>query len=186
LKQALRLALLAAAAVAAAFGYARLQQGTGGLRAGMAAPDFTLPARGGGTLRLASLRGRVVVLNFWATWCPPCVAEMPSLERLHRALGQDGLAVLGVSVDEDDEALARFVAKAGLTFPILRDPGGAVAWNAYGTASYPATFVIDASGRIQDSYLGAAEWDSPDALAHFRLLLRPADRPAAPPSPAGP
>ena len=176
-KDAGRLALLVVAAVAVAFGYVRLQENKGyGLKAGNVAPPFTLPQKGGGSLSLASFRGRVVVVNFWATWCPPCVAEMPSLERLHRALSRDGLVVLGVSADEDEAALAQFVQKAGLTFPILRDPGGAIASGSYRTTGYPETFVIDGQGVIKETYVGPAEWDTPEALDHFRLLLKPADR----------
>lgn len=130
----------------------------------------------GGRLALAPLRGSPLVINFWATWCPPCVAEMPSLERLHRALSRDGLVVLGVSADEDEAALDQFVKKAGLTFPILRDPGGVVASGSYRTTGYPETFVVDARGVIKETYVGPAEWDTPEALDHFRLLLKPADR----------
>jgi peroxiredoxin len=177
MKDAGRLALLLIAVVAVAFGYVRMQENKGyGLKAGTVAPLFTLPQRGAGAVSLASFRGRVVVVNFWATWCPPCVAEMPSLERLHRALSRDGLVVLGVSADEDEAVLAQFVQKAGLTLPILRDPGGVVAAGSYRTTGYPETFVVDAQGVIQETYVGPAEWDTPEALDHFRRLLKPPDR----------
>jgi peroxiredoxin len=176
-KEAARLAALVVVVVAVAFGYVRMQVNKGyGLKKDDVAPPFTLPQREGGPLSLASFRGQVVVVNFWATWCPPCVAEMPSLERLHRALSREGLVVLGVSADEDEAALARFVEKAGITFPILRDPGGVVASGAYRTTGYPETFVIDGAGVVRETYVGPAEWDTPEALAHFRRLLKPADR----------
>ena len=172
-----RLALLVLVVVAAAFGYVRLQQNKGyGLKAGTPAPPFTLPVRGGGSVDLASLKGHVVVINFWATWCPPCVAEMPALDRLHRALSRDGLVVLGVSVDEDEAVLTSFIEKGGLTLKVLRDPGGTVASGAYRTTGYPETFVVDAKGVIVETYVGPADWDTPDALDHFRRLLKPADR----------
>ena len=172
-----RLVFLGFAVVAVAFGYLGLQQKQGyGLEAGAPAPPFTLPARGGGSVDLASLKGHVVVVNFWATWCPPCVAEMPSLDRLQRALSRDGLVVLGVSVDEDEAVLAAFIEKRDLTLKILRDPGGVVASGAYRTTGYPQTFVIDAAGLIKETYVGPADWDTPDALDHFRRLLKPADR----------
>ncbi len=117
-----------------------------------------------------------MVINFWATWCPPCVAEMPALDRLHRALSRDGLVVLGVSVDEDEAVLTSFIEKGGLTLKVLRDPGGAVAQGAYRTTGYPETFVVDAKGVIVETYVGPADWDTPDALDHFRRLLKPADR----------
>jgi peroxiredoxin len=172
-----RLALLVIAVVAVAFGYVHLQQNKGyGLKAGTPAPPFALPVRGGGSVDLASLRGHVVVVNFWATWCPPCVAEMPSLDRLHRALSRDGLVVLGVSVDQDEAALTAFIEKSGgLTLKVLRDPGGAVASGRYLTTGYPETFVIDGAGVIRETYVGPADWDTPDALDHFRGLLKPAD-----------
>jgi peroxiredoxin len=172
-----RLALLVLVVVAVAFGYVHLQQNKGyGLKAGTPAPAFNLPVRGGGSVDLASLRGKVVVVNFWATWCPPCVAEMPSLDRLHRALSRDGLVVLGVSVDEDEAALTAFILKGGLTLKVPRDPGGAVASGAYRTTGYPETFVIDAAGVIKETYVGPADWDTPDALDHFRGLLKTAPR----------
>jgi peroxiredoxin len=170
-----RLALLVVVVVAVAFGFVHLQQNKGyGLKVGESAPSFTLPQRGGGSVDLASLRGHVVVVNFWATWCAPCVAEMPSLDRLHRALSRDGLVVLGVSVDEDEAALTAFLEKGGLTLKVLRDPGGAVASGAYRTTGYPETFVIDPAGVIQETYVGPADWDTSEALDHFRSLLKPA------------
>jgi peroxiredoxin len=140
-------------------------------RTGSPAPVFRLPSLGAGTVDLASFAGRVVVVNFWATWCPPCVEEMPSLERLHRALGPEGLAVLGVSVDDDEAALRRFVEEKGLTFPILRDPGGDVA-RRYRTVQYPETFVLDGAGIVRERYAGAIRWDAPATIDHFRGLLR--------------
>jgi peroxiredoxin len=172
-----RLALLVIAVVAVAFGYVHLQQNKGyGLKEGTPAPPFTLPVRGGGSADLGSFKGHLVVVNFWATWCPPCVAEMPSLDRLHRALSPDGLVVLTVSVDADDAALTAFLEKGGLILKVLRDPGGTVAQGAYRTTGYPETFVIDPKGVIQEIYVGPADWDTPEALEHFRRLLKPADR----------
>jgi len=161
------------AVVVAAFGYVRLAERKGyALVEGSAAPAFRLRALGADEVDLASLRGRVTVLNFWATWCPPCVAEMPSLERLHRALGKEGLTVVGISVDEDEAALRRFVEQHKLTFPMLRDPGASVATGAYHTTGYPETFVVDAQGVLREHYVGPSEWDTPEALDHFRRLLR--------------
>jgi peroxiredoxin len=172
MRSVLRTAGLVVVVVALAFGYVYLAENKGyGLRTGSVAPPFRLPSLTGGEVDLLSLRGKVVVLNFWATWCPPCVAEMPSLERLHRALGPEGLAVVTVSTDEDEEALARFVKDHGLTVPVLRDPGGRVASTEYGTTGYPETFTLDPKGRVLEHVVGPAEWDSPEALAHFRSLL---------------
>jgi peroxiredoxin len=177
MKEHLRLGLVVLVVIALAFGYVKMQEDKGyGLKAGTPAPELRLPARDGKAVDLGSFRGRLVVLNFWATWCPPCVAEMPSLERMHKALSAEGLSVVAVSVDEDEAALTAFVQRAGITFPVLRDPGGAVATASFKTTGYPETFVIDARGVILETYVGPAEWDTPEALAHFRRLLKPADR----------
>jgi cytochrome c biogenesis protein CcmG, thiol:disulfide interchange protein DsbE len=143
-------------------------------RIGTVAPDFTVQDTDQ-KLSLSQFRGQVVVLNFWATWCPPCVAEMPSLERLHRTLGPEGLVVLGVSEDEDEKAATDFVQRLGLTFPIPRDTGAHTA-AAYRTTGYPESFVIDRDGTLLRTFVGPAEWDTPEALAYFRGLLprRPA------------
>jgi len=160
--------------VAAAGAFVVLQAKKGyGLKPGSLAPTFRLVALSGETVELASLRGKVVVVNFWATWCPPCVEEMPSLEGLHLALMKEGLVVLSVSVDEDEAGLRGFVARAGITFPVLRDPGGYHSAQAYHTTGYPETFVIDPSGRLlEPAYVGPARWDTPEAIDHFRSLLR--------------
>ena len=176
MKNALRTVALVAVVVAVAFGYVHLAENKGyALKAGSEAPGLRLPALSGAEEDLASRRGRVVVLNFWATWCPPCVAEMPSLERLHRALSPEGLAVVTVSTDEDEAELRRFVAERAITLPVLWDPGGRVAAGEYRTTGYPETFVIDRGGRLLKHVVGPAEWDSPEQIAYFRgLLARPA------------
>jgi peroxiredoxin len=99
---------------------------------------------------------------------------MPSLERLHRTLGPEGLVVLGVSIDEDGGALQDFVKRAGVTFPILRDPGGRKAAAAWRTTGWPETFVVDRSGRIVRKIVGPARWDTAEATAWFRGVLKTA------------
>ena len=174
MREVVKLGAVIAIVAGAAFGFVSLQEGKGyGLKEGALAPAFNLRTLAGGSTDLGSLRGRLVVVNFWATWCPPCVQEMPSLERLHRTLGREGVQVLGVSIDEDEAALRRFVAARGVTFPILRDPGGRRVAEAYRTTGWPETFVIDPAGLIKEQYVGPAEWDTPEALAHFRQLLSP-------------
>jgi peroxiredoxin len=155
----------------AALLYVRLEDTKGyGLRPGSPAPTFRLPSQKGGEVDLLSLRGKLVVVNFWATFCAPCVAEMPSLEGLHETLGPEGLVILGVSVDEDPGELERFLGEKKIRFTILRDPEGRAA-AAYRTTGYPETFVIGPTGTLLESYIGAAEWDTPGALRHFRDLL---------------
>jgi peroxiredoxin len=180
MKSALRAAATVAAVVVAAFGYVHLAENKGyALKAGDEAPSFRLPSLAGGEVDLSSYRGRVVVLNFWATWCSPCVAEMPSLERLHRALGGEGLAVVTVSTDEDEAALRAFAAREGLTVPVLLDPGGRRAGSEYHVTGYPETFVLDRSLVLLQHTVGPAEWDTPEALAWMRALLKGREQPAA-------
>jgi len=180
MRQALRTTAIVAVVITLAYGYLQLSGHRGyALQSGAMAPGFRLPALAGGGTELASLRGKVVVLNFWATWCPPCVSEMPSLERLHRTLAPEGLAVLAVSTDEDAAELQRFVTEQALTLPVLRDPGGRVAADDYHTTGYPETFVIARSGVLLQHTVGPAEWDTPEALAYFRGLLRGAPAPPA-------
>jgi peroxiredoxin len=155
----------------AAFGFISLQESKGrGLETGKPVPDFQLPALSGGPGGLAALRGRVVLVNFWATWCPPCVAEMPSLDRLSRTVAAEGLVVVGVSVDNDETALRDFVGRHRLGFTILRDPGAHTA-AAYRVAGYPQTFLIGRDGTLVKTLLGPAEWDTAEAIAYFRGLL---------------
>jgi peroxiredoxin len=177
MKNALRTVAIVAVVVAAAFGYVYLAENKGyALKVGAEAPGFRLPSLAGGEVDLASQRGKVVVLNLWATWCPPCVAEMPSLERLHRALSPEGLSVVTVSTDEDEASLREFVSQRALTIPVLMDPGGRVAAGKYRTTGYPETFLLDREGRILKHVVGPAEWDSPQMLAELRRLLEAVPR----------
>ena len=168
----LRTILVVAAVVAAAFGYVQLAEHKGyALQPGSEAPGLRLPALDGVEHDARAERGKLVVLNVWATWCPPCVAEMPSLERLQRALAAEGLSVVAVSTDVDKAALERFVADHALTLRVLRDPGGRVAADAYRITGYPETYVIDRDGRILQHVVGPVEWDSPEWISRFRGLL---------------
>jgi peroxiredoxin len=140
-------------------------------RAGEQAPALVFTDLEERTVPLAALEGKIVVLNYWATWCAPCLTELPSLDRLHRALSRDGLVVLAVSVDEGGTDVEGFVRERGFAFTVLRDRGGAQAARELGVDSYPTTFVIDRAGRLRERYLGIAEWDRPEALDHFRGFL---------------
>ena len=125
---------------------------------GEPAPDFILPRLAGGSLELAQFQGKLVVLNFWATWCPPCVDEMPSLERLSRRGGDMNLEVVTISVDQDLSALQNFIAEHRLTLPVARDPQRQVAI-LYGTYKYPETYIISPEGVVHDKMIGPVNWD---------------------------
>ena len=119
------------------------------------APDFTLADLDGGTVRMDDLRGKVVLLNFWATWCPPCKAEMPDLDALYRTYGESqGLVVLGVNLQEDAETVAPFVRERDLSFPILLDAEGRVTSDLYHVRPLPTSFIIDRQGYIRDAWNG--------------------------------
>lgn len=120
---------------------------------GHPAPDFTLVRVGGGELSLAELRGRPVVLNFWATWCAPCEAEMPELEQAYRRYGDAGLLVLGVNQGEGETTVRAYADRLGITFPLLRD-GDMEVGRRYRVEALPTTFFIDREGIIREQVIG--------------------------------
>ncbi len=122
-------------------------------RPGFVAPDFTLETLDGEAITLSDLRGKGVVINFWAGWCLPCRTEMPALERTWNALGDDGLVILAVNLQESPNRVGAFVEQFGLTFPILLDRDGSV-FEQYQVQLYPTTFFINREGVIQDVIFG--------------------------------
>ena len=137
--------------------------------AGRKAPEFTFDLNGRPT-SLAALGDKIVVLNFWATWCPPCVDEMPSLNRLHEKIQADGGMVLGISVDDDAQAYQNFLVQYGITFPNHRDSSRQIA-SEYGTAMYPETYILRVrSGKatVLRKIIGPQDWDKPEWLDYVR------------------
>jgi peroxiredoxin len=137
---------------------------------GNPAPDFALPVLDDGELTLGSLRGRVVLLNFWATWCKPCEDEMPAMQRLHDGLAGAEFELVAVSVDEGDDEVRAFRDRLGLRFPILRDPGKRAA-GAYQTFRFPESWLIDRDGIVVARYVGPREWDDPIYVERIRRLI---------------
>jgi len=137
---------------------------------GSEAPGFTLATPEGQTLALSSFRGRVVFLNFWATWCPPCRLEMPSMERLHQEFKDQGLAILAVDIEESPKLVAKFMREFRLTFPALLDSDSRVS-SRYAVRGLPTTVLIDRRGRIAGRAIGPREWTSPEGRALIRSLL---------------
>jgi len=136
---------------------------------GQSAPTFTLPGLPSGNLSLAEFRGQVVVLNFWATWCPPCVMETPSLEQFAAEMKPDGVTVIGVSVDQDGQALDQFVQQYHLTYPVARDPNRALA-HRYGTFKFPETYIIGRDGHVAEKIIGATDWADPRMVDFVKSL----------------
>ncbi|HSB78470.1 MAG TPA: TlpA disulfide reductase family protein [Candidatus Methylomirabilis sp.] len=124
----------------------------------------------GHSIRLEDFRGRVVFLNFWATWCIPCRQEMPAMERLYRDFKSRGLVVVAVNFQEDPGAVKAFVRDMKLTFPVVLDPSGAAA-TAYFVRGLPATSFIDRDHRVVGRAIGPREWDSKGGRAYIRALL---------------
>ena len=120
---------------------------------GSPAPDFQLKTLSGDEVTLADYAGDVVVVNFWATWCPPCRAEMPGIQTVYNTYKDQGLTVLAVNAQEDEDTIQAFLTETGFTFPILPDPYGQ-AIREYGVRSFPATFVIDRAGKIVTIHQG--------------------------------
>ncbi len=134
------------------------------------APNVVGTDPDGNTIRLEDFRGKVVFLNFWATWCIPCRLEMPAMERLYREFKARGLVVLAVNVQEGPQAVRTFLREHKLTFPVVLDPKGAAAMT-YLVRGLPATYLIDRKQQIVGRAFGAREWDSKDARDYIRSLL---------------
>jgi cytochrome c biogenesis protein CcmG, thiol:disulfide interchange protein DsbE len=135
---------------------------------GDAARDFTVQDSDR-KVSLNQFRGQVVVLNFWATWCPPCVQELPSLIAMQERLRGKGVTVLGVSIDVDGNAYHRFLKLRNVTFLTVRDPEQKVA-TTYGTAGWPETYVIDRQGVMRRKFIGPVDWNSPEVIDFLSKL----------------
>lgn len=129
-----------------------------------AAEDFALPMPGGGTFKLSEHRGKVVMVNFWATWCPPCLEEMPAMERLYRKQKEAGFTLVAVSVDSDGARIAPFVREHRLTFPIALDPRMDLA-NGYAVRALPSSFLVGRDGNLAALAIGPRHWDGDAALS---------------------
>ena len=139
---------------------------------GAPAPNFTLPDLNGKRVSLADYKGQVVLLNIWATWCRPCVEEMPSMETLYQELKGERFAILAVSIDESGADVVRpFMKKHKLNFPALIDSAGTLK-SLYRTTGVPESFIIDKQGSILEEIIGPRDWAAPGALRYFRSLIQ--------------
>ncbi|HWY04337.1 MAG TPA: TlpA disulfide reductase family protein [Candidatus Acidoferrum sp.] len=137
-------------------------------RIGSNAPEFTVQDSDR-TVDLNQFHGQIVVLNFWATWCPPCVEEMPSLVVMQRHMKAKGVTVLAVSIDVDENAYRAFLKQHGVDLLTVRDPAQKTP-ALYGTHGWPETFIIDRNGMIRRKFIGAVDWTEPEITDYLSKL----------------
>jgi len=147
------------------------------VQVGDKAKDFTLTADNGTQVALKDYRGKVVVLNFWAAWCPPCIEEEPSLNEFAKMLKDQGVVVLGVSVDRNPQMYDKFIKRFQVSYPTVRDPEEGTSY-AYGTYQFPESYIIDRGGKVVRKYPGVPErdgqvipWTDPELVNFVRSLL---------------
>ena len=132
------------------------------------APDFTLPDASGKMISLHAQKGHPVLVNFWATWCPPCIEEVPSMEALARSIEKTDIRLLAVSVDENWDIVKRFFA-GGTKMGVLLDTTKEVP-KSFGTEKFPETFLVDASGKVRHYFINKRDWSRPEAIACLESL----------------
>jgi peroxiredoxin len=140
------------------------------VEAGDKAPSFSITANNGQKLSQRDFGGKLLVLNFWATWCPPCVEEMPSLNQFAQAMAPSGVVVLGVSIDKNERLYREFLQRQQLQFKVARDPEENIS-SSYGTFKWPETYVIDRQGKVVQKYVGPRNWTDPEIVNSIRALL---------------
>ena len=142
------------------------------LKTGGAAPEFTFPGIDGKMVSLSDYRGNVVLVNVWATWCPPCVDEMPSMQKLYQELKGEKFEILAVSIDAlGTKAVAPFMKKFNLSFPALMDPDGSIQ-TLYQTTGVPESFIVNQQGILIKKIIGPRDWAAPEFIDFFRELLQ--------------
>ncbi len=142
--------------------------GTAPSKIGTVAPDFTVQDQDR-KVTLSALRGKIVVLNFWASWCSPCIAETPSLVAMHHRMRNQGVVVLAVSIDEDDSAYHRFIKEQGMDMLTVRD-AEKKSNNLYGTFIFPETYIIDRNGIVRRKIIGPMNWTEPEMTEYLTKL----------------
>lgn len=137
---------------------------------GEAAPSFSIQTDSGNVITPTSFGGKLLLLNFWATWCPPCVDETPSLNALQRRFQNQGLVVLGISIDEKPDLYRQFLSKYQVSFQTVRDPSKKISVD-YGTFKYPETYLIDSSGKVIRKVIGKEDWADERVISYVQSLL---------------
>lgn len=142
------------------------------VRVGVLAPDFTFPDLNGKRVRLFDHRGKVVLINIWATWCAPCREEMPSMEKLYNRFKGEDFEILAVSIDSTGQkAVAPFMHELNLTFPALLDPEAKIR-GLYGVTGVPESFIVDKKGIVVEKVIGAVDWATPEVFRFFQDLIQ--------------
>lgn len=140
------------------------------VKAGDRAPDFSIQADNGKTITPHDFGGKLLILNFWATWCPPCVDEVPSLNQLEAALGSQGVVVLGVSEDENPQAYKDFLDRFHVSYLTARQPTKDIRLK-YGTLQIPETYLINQNGKVVEKVVSEVDWSSDRMIQHVKSLL---------------
>ena len=135
------------------------------------APNFELSSLAGGKVNLVDYRGKVVFINFWATWCGTCKVEMPSMEKLYQRFKDHGFEMLTISVDKDQSLIDPFMEEYKLTFPVLLDPESEVAKQKYKTTGVPETFIVNREGLIVHKAIGPRDWANDETIEAFAQLV---------------
>ena len=140
------------------------------IQVGDSAPEFSVTADNGRTVSLNSFGGKVLVLNFWATWCATCMEELPSLDQFQRDFASSGVVVLGVSVDKDEKAYKRFLSRVNVAFLTTRDPESKISAD-YGTFKFPETYIIGRDGKVLSKIISATNWTDDKMMNYVKSLL---------------
>jgi peroxiredoxin len=137
---------------------------------GDSAPDFKITADNGRTITAANFGGRLLVLNFWATWCQPCVEEVPSLDEFAKDMAGSGVVVLGVSMDTNPKLYQEFLSRSHVSFMTARDPAAKISAD-YGTYKYPESYIIDSKGKVVQKIIGATNWTDGNMVNAVKSFL---------------
>jgi len=140
------------------------------VEAGDTAPKFTIKTENGQQIGRSEFPGKLLMVNFWATWCPPCIEEMPSLNQFAQDMKPQGVTVLGISIDRNEKAYREFLQRNQLQFLVARDPEENIS-SSYGTFKWPETYLINREGKVVQKYIGPRDWTDPKVVNSIRALL---------------
>jgi cytochrome c biogenesis protein CcmG, thiol:disulfide interchange protein DsbE len=140
------------------------------VEAGDTAPNFSIVTERGRTVTRSEFGGKLLVLNFWATWCETCIVELPSLNQFAREYGSQGVVVLGVSIDKNESLYKKFLAQRHVVFDTARDPEATIS-DSYGTFQIPETYLIDRNGKVLEKVISNQDWMDPQFLDRVKFML---------------